>query len=157
MSLSNPLLLLTLATILVIPPNRALAHNLGIDFKIINDQVAIESYYDDDTPCSNAKIHVERGDKSILTSGRTDKDGRWSFPKPPTGKYTIVVNDGAGHVARSKLTVGAPPSESPSPIETVQPTRQEFTRVPWRNLALGLAIIAGGTLGLKWLLKRRVE
>ena len=135
---------------------RAEAHNLILDHKIFPDKVTLEAYYDDDTPCREAKIQVERPDKTLVVLGRTDKEGRWEFPLPGPGKYLAIVNDGAGHIARSKFQIADPTAKdiAVSIPEVVEPSRAEKTRFPWRNLGIGLIVIGVAAFGLRVVLRR---
>jgi hypothetical protein len=134
---------------------RAEAHNLILDHKILPDKVTLEAYYDDDTPCRDAKIQVERPDKTLVVLGRTDKDGRWEFPLLDPGKYLAIVNDGAGHSARSKFQIAdtATKDIAVSIPETIEPSRAEKTRFPWRNLGIGLIVIGVAAFGLRLVLR----
>jgi nickel transport protein len=133
--------------------DRASAHALGAECKLVGDRVEVEAYYDDDTPARDARVSVRDTGKQVVAEGRTDSEGRWSFARPAAGSYEVVVDAGAGHRVEVKLTVpGAAPAAVPQTIST-GPTREEFTSFPWSKVALGLAVIA--CLGLGWWLARR--
>lgn len=84
----------------------------------------------------------------------------------------MIVNDGAGHVAKTKVTIPAggalnaavsstpedcPCHDDESAVSTTVsdgPSRQEFTRFPWRNLTIGLFIIGAGMLMWRTFLRR---
>jgi hypothetical protein len=149
---SSLIICLTLVPLLI-SPSKALAHALGVSCKIRGDKVEVEAYYDDDSPAQNAKVQVVNARAETVADGVTDKDGNWSFPTPSAGTYEVRVNAGGGHHARKTITVPAAAKPSPTPDEppptpaeptiTDGPTRSEFTRTPWLQVAVGLLIIAG--------------
>src|SRR5262245_20291821 len=92
------------------------AHALGAQCKLQKDCVEAEAYYDDDTAGRDAKVRVEDADKKVVSEGRTDAKGFWMFPRPQAGKYLVVVDAGAGHVARVRITVPEEPQESAATV-----------------------------------------
>ncbi|HEY8505923.1 MAG TPA: carboxypeptidase-like regulatory domain-containing protein [Gemmataceae bacterium] len=143
----------------------ALAHEVGAECTLRDGRVEVVAYFDDDTPARSAKVRVLDGRRETLAEGRTDEEGRWSFPAPPAGKYRVVVDAGAGHLAEVGVTVppavaspGVPGAAPRVPEEgrTVSdgPTREEFTSFPWREVILGLAVITLGGLILNRLARR---
>jgi hypothetical protein len=146
---------------------RADAHALGAECKVIGDRVALEAYYDDDTPARDATVRVEDADKNVVATGHTDREGRWSFARPQPGKYVVVVDAGAGHRTRITLAIPAgqanaeaapstsagdecprcaepstPNSEAPVQV-SAEASREAFTAFPWLKLGVGLAVLAG--------------
>jgi hypothetical protein len=149
--------------VVLLAANPAAAHALGAECRLRGNKVEVEAYFDDDTPAQNAKVTVTDSHKQIIAEGRTDEAGRWSFPVPPSGEYLVLVEAGAGHSKRVKMTVPAAPTGEGTPgtdatAEGVPisegPTRHEFTSVPVGRVALSLGIIAAGGFGA-WLLLRR--
>ena len=143
---------------------RASAHALGAECKLVGDRVALEAYYDDDSPADGARVRVEDGGKQVVTEGRTDARGGWSMPRPGPGRYTVVVDAGVGHRTQLAFTIPAPQSTStpdavapPEPAVTISEdrTRQEFTAFPWLKLAIGLAVLGG--LSAAFLVSRRLQ
>src|SRR5687768_1328701 len=66
-------------------------HDLGVECKLEGQTVAVEAFFDDDTPCRNAAVKVQDADKVTVAEGRLDDAGRWSFPRPKPGHFWIVV------------------------------------------------------------------
>ena len=151
----------------------AWAHNLGVQGKLRAGRVEVEAYFDDDTPARGAKVKVLTGRQEVIAAGRTDRDGRWSFPAPEAGTYQVEVDAGAGHRTTTQITVPGqrpsagktPPPEKgaardqplaraqqPVPISD-SPDKDEFVRFPWLGILLGVGIIGAGSLGLWWLLR----
>ncbi len=123
-------------------PALACAHGLGVDWKLRDNQVEVEAFYDDDTPAIKAKVQVVGIDDKVVASGVTDTEGKWTFAAPSSGKYEIRVDAGAGHRAKKALVVPPRDSEDPAPPVADGQTRAEFTRIPWLNIMLGMALIA---------------
>lgn len=142
--------LLTLATARPAP-----GHALGAECKLRGDRVEVEAYYDDDTPARNAKVRVLDAHDNVVAEGRTDAQGKWSFPKPQPGSYQVAVDAGAGHGTKLKMTVPAGEGAPPAAISE-GPRREEFTRFPWLKVTLGLGAIALFALAL-WLALRRSQ
>lgn len=140
-----------LARILV--PVAASAHAIGVDARLVGDKVRVEVYFDDDTPASGAKVEVLDGEKAVVAEGRTDDKGFWAFAKPKPGKYTVRLDAGDGHAAKTAITIPGEVEESKSLSEG--PSRESFTG--WQRLAftgVGLAVIAGLTAAIR-LVRRR--
>jgi hypothetical protein len=153
------------------------AHALGAQCTLKGEKVEVEAYYSDNTPGRDAKVLVLDAAKKEVASGRTDDEGRWSFPAPPPGSYLVDVNAGEGH--RVKVAITVPANKQPDtvlPLSTTQktpacerpgaqaevvapvrisegPSREEFTRVPWLKIALGLGFL--GTIGFALWIRRR--
>jgi hypothetical protein len=136
----------------------AFAHALGAECKLTNDTVSIEAYFDDDTSATDAKVVVTDEAGSAVASGRTDKEGRWTFPAPAPGRYRVRVDAGDGHATTVSLRV---PGEvkAPTPAATVSEgqTREEFTRTPWVKLGIGLGAIGLMAAGYAASRRRAVE
>lgn len=136
-------------------PAAASAHAIGADATIKGGRVHIEAYYDDDTAAIDASVLVV-GDGKEVASGTTDSAGKWSFAAPPPGDYRVTVDAGAGH--RVTIKVKVPNGLPASPVEerpvTEGKRREEFTRVPWQGLTVGV-----GALGLiavaSWAMRKR--
>jgi hypothetical protein len=138
---ANSLLAFTLATMLV---PRAEAHALGAECRIRNDHVELEAYFSDDTPARHAKVEVKDLAGVVVAAGETDDVGRWSFALPSPGDYQVAVDAGMGHrktlVFRVAGLVNA--SDQTALATSAEPSRRDFTRIPWLRVAYGFAIIA---------------
>jgi hypothetical protein len=141
------LLLLLIAA----PP--AHAHALGAEARLRGDRIEVEAYYSDNTPARDARVTVLDHAGRLAAAGRTDDQGRWQFPTPWPGPYTVTVDAGAGHRKSVPVTVPAVLPAGPTGPISDGPSREEFTRFPWLRLTVGLAIIAGLAVG--WQALRR--
>jgi hypothetical protein len=111
--------------------------------KLVGNIVRVEAYFSDDTPAIDALIVVRNDRQETVVQGRTDDRGVWTFARPAAGHYEVAVDAGAGHRAKQQLAVPQLPAE-PENREIAAgdgPPRDEFTRVPWLRLALGLTLI----------------
>ena len=147
-------------------PQWASAHAIGIEVKLKSTTVAVEAYYDDDTPVADAKVTVDNSAKGVIAEGKTDSKGVWSFTSPAPGKYIVRVDAGGGHAAKTSITIpkplttlpppedSAPVQESPGVSISDGPSREAFTGpMRWVMAGIGLATITGMTILFR-LLKR---
>jgi carboxypeptidase family protein len=138
----------------------ARAHALGAECKVRGNQVVVEAYFSDNTAAQDARVSVRDAANREIASGKTDSDGRWSFPVPPTGRYEVVVDAGLGHRKAVSLTIDSPSKATPASSNQSQapvsdgPTRTEFTRWPLERIACGLVLIASASIVLRWWLRR---
>lgn len=144
--------------ICVVFASRLEAHALGIECKLHADKVVVTAYFSDDTSARDAAVRVEDAQKRPVAEGRTDAHGAWSFARPRTGRYTVIVDAGGGHRAEVKVVV--PPAEGLSPAEPTSPVtiskgpaRGEFTATPWLKIGIGIGTIS--VIGFAWWLSRR--
>jgi hypothetical protein len=152
-------LLTAVALVAPLGAPEAAAHALGAECRIYGGRVVLEAYFSDDTPAPNAKVTVRDASGNTVATGVTDQDGRYSFPPPNPGSYTVVVDAGAGHEVKLSLNVPPPSLNSDGNSGATEnsnliagPGRREFTRIPWEMLLLGLAAIAAIGVGLRvWL------
>ncbi|MBX9678485.1 MAG: carboxypeptidase-like regulatory domain-containing protein [Gemmataceae bacterium] len=152
MNASFPRLLFSIAVCLIAPA-LVFAHGLGADAKVKDGKIHLEAYFNDDTPARDSRVEVTDDAGKKIAEGKTDEQGLWNFPLPPAGKYRVVVDAGEGH--RAKLTIDVPAGESNDAKDVSEgPSRDEFTRLPWGRLAIGLAAIAVIGAALPWLLRR---
>jgi nickel transport protein len=143
-----------LIVLIVVPA--AYAHALGATVTLRGQRVEVEAYYSDDTPARDANVMVHDKGGRFVATGKTDDHGRWVFDAPPAGRYSVVVDAGAGHRKIVSVTI---PGKPPGDAVTVSdgPGRAEFTRFPWGPAALGLAIIAALAVGWRMWLRRRAN
>jgi hypothetical protein len=136
--------------------NPAAAHALGAECRLRGNQVEVEAFFDDDTPAQDAKVTVTDAQQQVIAQGRTDGQGRWSFPAPQPGDYLVLVEAGAGHSARVKMTVPSVGDSGGAAIPISDgPSRREFTSFPLARVGLGLEFIGAGGLAAWFVLRRR--
>jgi nickel transport protein len=123
--------------------SQASAHDLDAAYKIRDGRVELEVYFDDNTPARNANVIVRDSSGNIIAQGKTDHEGRWSFPVPGRENYEIVVDTGDGHRKVIESTRGSD-----------HPSRAEFTRTPWVKMILGFLLIALAAFGVQAALRR---
>ncbi|HEV8061042.1 MAG TPA: carboxypeptidase-like regulatory domain-containing protein [Gemmataceae bacterium] len=139
-------------TTILLTPQAASAHALGFSCKLLGNLVRVDAYFSDDTPAIDALVVVRNGQNDIVAQGRTDDHGVWAFARPAAAHYEVTVDAGAGHRKTERLTIPEQPGELESQGSVVSegPLRDEFTRIPWLRLTIGLAAIflaAAGWLG----------
>ena len=126
-------------------PTLVLAHSMGVEVRLKNNQIHIEVFFHDNSPASGAYVTIENETREKILSEKTDKDGKLKATVPPPGKYTITVNDGAGHLSSTSMII---PKINPSEtndfnlLVSKSPDRDQFIHTPWLGIALGLATIA---------------
>jgi len=125
------------------------AHALGAECKVRADRIEVEAFFSDDTPAPGAAVAVADSANRVISEGKTDDYGKWSFALPAAGRYEITIDAGDGHRVTRALVVPAAGSAA-----TDGPSREEFTRTPWAMVALGLAAIAVVAVGLRIVLPR---
>jgi hypothetical protein len=94
--------------------NSASAHALGAECNLRDGRLELEAYFDDDTAARDASVRLLDAGENVVAEGRTDDEGRWSYPAPAPGRYRVVVDAGAGHRTQLRLTIpkADPPAES---------------------------------------------
>ncbi|MBY0325452.1 MAG: carboxypeptidase regulatory-like domain-containing protein [Planctomycetia bacterium] len=126
-------------------PALALAHAMGVEVRLKNNQIYIETFFHDDSPASNALVTIENEAGEKILSEKTDKEGKLQAPAPLPGKYKILVNDGAGHLSSTPLII---PKLNPADtnnqniLVSKSPDRNQFIQTPWLGIVVGLATIA---------------
>jgi hypothetical protein len=131
----------------LLAPGVGAAHELRTFVQVRDTDVYVEAGYyyggSDADPAGAAAVTVtDAGGKSVA-AGTTDERGVWTFPRPPAGTYTVVVEQ-AGH--RSVVTIAIPESGT-----------AEF--FPWgidrrAGVVIGVAVVLGLTLAYR-LVRRR--
>lgn len=120
-------------------PAAATAHDLIALVKVRDADVYVEAGYsygkDDGDPAGEAAVVVTDEHGNRVATGTTDEKGVWTFPRPPAGTYTVVVEQ-AGH--RAVVTLAVPATGT-----------ADF--LPWRldkrvGVAVGLAAVLGLTV-----------
>jgi nickel transport protein len=150
----------------------AAAHGLGAECRLAGEKVQVEAFYTDDTPAADAAVTVRDSAGQTVAEGRTDGQGRWAFPRPAAGAYTVVIDAGGGHRKQTALAIpaadtataaipGCPDccccaAEPPGTLVSAGPTRQEQTRFPWLKAGIGCGLLGAVGVGF-WLARHRVR
>lgn len=126
-------------------PALALAHAMGVEVRLKNNQILIETFFHDNSPAPGSLVTIENEAGEKILSEKTDKEGKLQAPVPPPGKYKILVNDGAGHLSSTPLII---PKLNPADtnnqniLVSKSPDRNQFIQTPWLGIVVGLATIA---------------
>jgi hypothetical protein len=87
---------LSLAALLVVP-SWAAAHSAVFDcFNEKDGRVTCEGGFSDGTSAAGVPVKVLDSQDKLLLSGAIDKEGRFSFKRPP-GDFRVVFDAGKGH------------------------------------------------------------
>lgn len=81
----------------------AQAHKVNVFAYAEDGTIHTESYFPDGKPAAGGTIEVYDQAKARLLEGKTDKEGKFSFPIPKREDLTIVINAGMGH--RNEYTI----------------------------------------------------
>ena len=84
-----------LAAVLFTTP--ACAHKVNIFAYVENGKIFTESYFPDGKKVEGGTIEVLDGKNRKLLEGKTDKEGKFSFPIPQKDDLTIVIDASMGH------------------------------------------------------------
>jgi nickel transport protein len=143
------------AVLLLSATSPAFAHRLHVEPKVVGDQLRVEAYYEDDTPAQDAKVTVRSGDATVA-EGRTNEKGVWTCAKPAAGTYTVRA-ESVGHAATETIVIAkaedGPPTATIASDDSGSVGRKAKTRTPWRNLILGVGLVAAACLA--WLVSRK--
>ncbi len=126
-------------------PALALAHAMGVEVRLKNNQIYIETFFHDDSPASNALVTIENEAGEKILSEKTDKEGKLQAPVPLPGKYKILVNDGAGHLSSTPLIIpklNPADTKNQNILVSKSPDRNQFLQTHWLGIVVGLATIA---------------
>ena len=166
---------LLVVMLLLVSPSIVSAHGIGVEAKLKVDRVAIEAFFDEDTPAADSKMAATNENGKVVAEGRADANGMWSFPVPPAGKYRVTVDAGGGHMAKTTITIPArpaaqttAPSEGTAPptgpaaeleaIVSDWPTRPETTGWRrWLMAGVGVTIIGLLTLAFRLVTRKRIR
>jgi len=126
-------------------PAEALAHAMGVEVRLKNNQIHIEVFFHDDSPAPGSLVTIENESGEKILSEKTDKEGKLHAPTPLPGKYKILVNDGEGHLSSTPMII---PKINPTETNnenlliSKSPARNQFIQTPWLGMVVGLATIA---------------
>lgn len=126
-------------------PALALAHAMGVEVRLKNNQIHIEVFFHDNSPASGALVTIENESGGKIFSEKSDKEGKLQTPAPLPGKYKILVNDGAGHLSSTPIIIPkTKPAETNNEnlLISKSPDRNQFIQTPWLGMVVGLATIA---------------
>src|SRR5262249_44559400 len=87
-------------------PGAARAHRLEAEYRTLPDgRVQVESWFDltGDSP-EGAAVRVFRGDGELLTEGKLDAKGLFTFRPRAAEPLRVVVSAGAGHRKELQIT-----------------------------------------------------
>jgi nickel transport protein len=160
------------ATLFFAAPSTVSAHGIGVEARLKGDRVAVEAFFDDDTPAADAEVAVTTENGAVVAEGKADAKGMWSFPAPAPGKYRVTVDAGGGHRAKTTITIPArpaaaqstTPSEGAAPATDTEvvvsdgPTRAEMTGWQrWLMAVVGVALIGLFTWGVRLATRRKAQ
>ncbi len=97
-------------------PAASPAHSLGAGVEIAGQTVIVRSRYADGAfPDADAWVYSPDEPERVFQSGRTDRNGVFSFVPNAAGAWRVVVDDGMGHRKEIEVTVddGAPIASEP--------------------------------------------
>lgn len=97
------LTVLACCTILLIMAGSAHAHKVNVFAYAENGTIYTESYFPDGKPVVDGTIEVYGEAKTKLLEGKTDAEGKFSFPIPKKEDIIIVINASMGH--RNEYTI----------------------------------------------------
>lgn len=97
------LTILACCTILLIMAGSAHAHKVNVFAYAENGTIYTESYFPDGKPVVDGTVEVYGEAKTKLLDGKTDAEGKFSFPIPKKEDLTIVINASMGH--RNEYTI----------------------------------------------------
>jgi nickel transport protein len=129
-------------------PESALSHGTGYRMLLEEETVRAEFYYSGGEPMAYAEILVfgPKDDAVEFQNGRTDRMGRFAFLPDRSGEWRMLVNDGRGHAVRAVVTISEEKLGETSAERAQAPERNA---TGWREILLGLSLIANLFLGLK--------
>ena len=142
---------LTLALVCLVP-TVAQAHKLEGEFKVLpaQRQVRLETWFDltGDAP-KDARVKVLRADGSVLTEGKTDTDGKFTFRYEQPEPLRVVVTADDGHRCELRITEKAFGLESPeSQVDSRPPHTPSVTL---RDVMSGVALLlAAAAFVMSW-------
>ena len=85
----------------------------GLDVHVLIPAALENQITMSNAPAIKAKVKVTKG-KDEIDNGVTDAKGLWSFKSPPPGKYEIHADAGAGHNAKTSITIPGATTEPES-------------------------------------------
>ena len=97
-------LMIFISGVLLLVPSLLYAH--GVNGKVDAGGIVVTAEYDSGEAMSYAKVKISApGAKITFQSGRTDRNGRFSFFPDAPGDWEVVVDDEMGHRLELKVPV----------------------------------------------------
>ncbi|WP_022846519.1 MULTISPECIES: transthyretin-like family protein [unclassified Desulfurobacterium] len=108
----------------------AFAHKISVFADVDNGKVNIMGYFSDGTPCKNSEVKVyDAKTGKLLLTGKTDKEGNFSFKPPKITDLKIVVNAELGHRAETIVPASELSGSENSDISTESSAEENQTAV----------------------------
>lgn len=116
------------------------AHGMELDVVASGPAWIVRAQYDEDRPMASAAVTINApNEPALFQRGQTDRNGKFVFIPDKAGKWSITVDDGAGHRLLSEITVKATAELQPHAAEHLENNR-------FLSLLAGVAIILGLTI-----------
>jgi nickel transport protein len=114
------------------------AHDLVVRTELSGRAVIVQGDYAGESPVRDAEVRVFESNTEISPTlvGRTDRNGVFSFVPDVAGEWVVIVDDGYGHYAESRITIdedGAATSNGSGRLST------------WLQMLVGVSVIFGIT------------
>lgn len=94
--------LLLLIAVFFSMTSASFAHKISVFADVDNGKVNIMGYFSDGTPCKDSQVKVfDAKTGKLLLTGKTDKEGNFSFKPPKITDLKVVVNAELGHRAET--------------------------------------------------------
>ncbi len=103
--------------------------------------VTVRLKYHDGDPARNVpvKVYAPGNDKTEYQSGKTDKNGTFSFFADAAGEWKVKVDDGVGH----GITIKAPIDDTMLLARAHENTGHGHAMPWWQQLLMAAAIVWG--------------
>ncbi|GAB4350432.1 MAG: hypothetical protein Kow0099_33960 [Candidatus Abyssubacteria bacterium] len=115
--------------IVLLGPTDARAHRVNLFAYVEGDNVIVESYFNDGTPCRDSTIEVFDENANTLLQGNTDAEGKFSFRAPVKSNLLIRLTASMGHRAEFTIPAEDLPGDMPAP-ESSESSRKEQETMP---------------------------
>lgn len=132
-------LMIFIAGVLLLVPSLLYAH--GVNGKVDAGGVVVTAEYDSGEAMSYAKVKISApGAKITFQSGRTDRNGRFSFFPDTPGDWKVVVDDEMGH----RLELNVPVDDTLVLKENVRREEADESSLSrYEKALMGISIIVG--------------
>jgi nickel transport protein len=145
--------LTALAAAMVGHPVAACAHGAGSREMDPGAARVMEFLYADGEPMAFAQVRVTAPGGGVHQSAHADARGRFAFVPDGAGVWTVAAADGQGHRAVVDVTTvggAAGPTAAGSPLASPSEGRSGRIGPGWREVALGLSLLANLLLWAAW-------